>query len=166
MSVSRVRLLALARKYRLLSEWRRLAAAQPSEALRPLAREFPGALRELDCLPLALLEQRLQAVLDAGRGEAPEPWIPWMLAYHERMRLALSAKRLLAGAQPSAQLLARVASQISFDLARPCAAEFVLRVAKPPRGRLNALVFELLEQELGEPRAELEQALFPRLSRR
>lgn len=162
MSVWSTRLPALARKYELLSELRRAKLPQPERALRPLAREFPGALRELDCLPLPLLDQRLAAVVDAAQGGAPEPWIEWMLAYHEQMRLALRAKARLGGAGPGdAQLIARVAS----ELGEPCSPAFVARVARPPRGRLNLLVFELLEQRFGRPRAELELALFPRLAR-
>lgn len=157
---------ALARKYRVLSDLRRGVLPPARETLRPLAREFPGALRELDCLPLALLDRRLRAVLEAERGATPEPWIEWMLAYHERMRLALSAKALLAGAElGDPEQWARLASSLSLEFDAPCDAAFVARVARPPRGRLNSLVFELLEQDLAKPRAELEQALFPALAR-
>ena len=100
MHLSRTRLHGLSRKYRVLSALRRGALA-PKEALRPLAHEFPGALRELDCLPMAELEARLHAVAAAERGEVPQPWIAWMLAYHERMRLALEAKQRLRGARAS-----------------------------------------------------------------
>lgn len=166
MSVSRNRLLALARKYRLLSELRRGVLPPAAETLRPLAREFPGALRELDILPLRLLDQRVQAIADAERGATPEPWIEWMLAYHDRMRLALSVKERLRGAGPSnSTLIAQIASELTWERAAPCSAEFVARVARPPRGRLNTLIFETLEAELGLPRNQLESALFPRQSR-
>lgn len=166
MSASATRLPALARKYRLLSDLRRGALPPGRETLRPLAREFPGALRELDCLPLPLLERRLHAVLAAERGDTPEPWIRWMLAYHERMRLVLSAKaRLGAAEKREPERLARVAREVALEFGAPCDAAFVARVARPPNGRLNLLVFELLEQELGEPRAELEKTLFPGLAR-
>jgi hypothetical protein len=166
MSASTTGLPALARKYRVLSDLRRGVLPPARETLRPLACEFPGALRELDCLPLALLDGRLRAVLEAERGAAPEPWIDWMLAYHERMRLALSAKARLAGVEPSdPRQLTRLASELSLEFDAHCDESFVARVARPPRGRLNSLVFELLEQDLATPRAELEQALFPRLTR-
>jgi hypothetical protein len=165
MSVSRTGLPALARKYRLLSDLRRGALAS-GEVLRPLAREFPGALRELDSLPLGLLERRLEAVVEAEAGATPETWIQWMLAYHARMRLALAAKRRLRGAGPgNVGLMAQVANEVSLEHATVCEADFVARAARPPCGRLNRLVFELLEQELGHPRAELEQTLFPRQAR-
>jgi hypothetical protein len=159
-------LLALARKYRLLSDLRRGALPPARETLLPLAREFPGALRELDILPLHLLDRRLHAVLDAERGATPEPWIEWMLAYHERMRLALRAKALLRGAgADDPTLIAQIESELRLEASAPCQAEFVARVARPPRGRLNSLVFETLEQELGLPPNELEQTLFPSKSR-
>jgi hypothetical protein len=148
-----------------LSALRRGALA-PKEALRPLAQEFPGALRELDCLPMAELEARLHAVAAAERGEVPQPWIAWMLAYHERMRLALEAKQRLRGARPSdAASISAVAHELARVSNTPADVGFVARVSAPPGGRLNRLVFELLERDLGCPRAKLEETLFPRQRR-
>lgn len=164
MDASRTRLLGLSRKYRVLRALRRGALA--TSEMRPLAREFPGALRELDALPMALLEQRLRAVSEAERGGPSEPWIEWMLAYHERMRLALDAKQRLGGARPTdVERIEKVAAELSLEPSAKAGADFVARVSDPPGGRLNRLVFELLEQELGRPRAELEQILFPRKTR-
>jgi hypothetical protein len=164
MNVRRPGLSALARKYRTLANLRRESQPSPNGLLRALAAEFPGALRELDCLPLSELERRLAAVTQAEAGGAAEPWIEWMLAYHQRMRLALHAKRRLRSAGPGRpELLARVADELGRELGSQCDADFVARVAVPPRGRLNLLVFELLEAELGQSRLELERTLFPRL---
>src|SRR5436309_882383 len=59
-------LAALARKYRTLAEVRRdklrSGARTPREAMRALAREFPGSLRELDVLPLEELDRRAAAL--------------------------------------------------------------------------------------------------------
>lgn len=154
---------ALARKYRTLSELRRRLEPAASGTLRALAAEFPGALRELDCLPLGELDRRLAAVTRAEAGELVEPWIEWMLAYHQRMRLALRTKRRLRGAGPAQpELMARVADELGRERGAECDADFVARVAGPPRGRLNVLVFELLEAEFGQSRLDLESALFPR----
>lgn len=162
MHLSRTRLLGLSRKYRTLAALRR-GELSPEATLRPLAQEFPGALRELDCLPMAALEQRLAAVDAAERGEPPEPWIAWMLAYHERMRLALEAKRRLRGARPGdLGRIATVTRELASAWAGPADPLFVARVSSPPGGRLNRLIFELLESELGSPRHRLEEALFPR----
>jgi hypothetical protein len=163
MNPSRTRLLGLSRKYRTLSALRR-GALCPKETLRPLAQEFPGALRELDCLPMAELEARLRAVSAAERGEAAEPWIAWMLCYHERMRVALDVKRRLRGARPSDWAsLTEIANELAQRSNTPADVGFVAQVSAPPGGRLNRLVFEQLERELGYPRAKLEQTLFPRL---
>jgi hypothetical protein len=165
MNLSRTRLLGLSRKYRTLSALRR-GALSPKETLRPLAQEFPGALRELDCLPMAELEARRHAVHAAERGEVPEPWIAWMLCYHERMRLALEVKRRLRGARPNDWAsFTEVANELAQRSNREADVGFVAQVSAPPGGRLNRLVFELLERELGCPRAQLEQTLFPRLRR-
>jgi hypothetical protein len=165
MNLSRTRLLGLSRKYRVLSALRRGVLA-PKETLRPLAREFPGALRELDCLPLAELEARLRAVTAAEQGAVPEPWIAWMLCYHERMRVVLEVKQRLRGARPSDRAIVdEVASELARTSHTPADVGFVAQVSAPPGGRLNRLVFELLERELGCPRAKLEQTLFPRLRR-
>jgi hypothetical protein len=154
---------ALARKYELLSDLRRQRVGDPHKALRPLASEFPGALRELDCLPLPVLERRLAAVNDAVRGGTPERWIEWMLAYHEAMRLALSIKERLRGARhEDAESHQRIARELSAERKQSCSADFVARVARPPGGRLNRLVFALLEQQFGRPGVELERTLFPR----
>jgi len=77
-----------------------------------------------------------------------------------------SVKERLRGAGPSnSTLIAQIASELTWERAAPCSAEFVARVARPPRGRLNTLIFETLEAELGLPRNQLESALFPRQSR-
>jgi len=166
MSTSPAHLPALARKYELLSDLRHERVGEPQKVLRPLAREFPGALRELDCLPLSSLELRLAAVRDAERGGTEECWIEWMLAYHESMRLALAIKERLRGVRhEDTECLQRIARELSAERKQSCSADFVARVARPPGGRLNRLVFALLEQQFGRPGVELERTLFPRLTR-
>jgi hypothetical protein len=104
----------LLRKYRLLCLWRRgkdrsfetdASDADPSasndgladrSAMRALAEEFPGALRELDLLGLPELERRVTVLAHA---DADEPWIDWILCYHALMRAAL-ARKLAAAREP------------------------------------------------------------------
>lgn len=161
---SRSELLALARKYSALAEIRRATGASDTSALRALAREFPGVLRELECLPLDAIDERLEAVNLAGDGAEPQLWISWMVVYHARMRLALAVKHRL-GVDPIVDggRAARVALAVAAELGLECGEEFVERVAQPPRGRLNVLVFELMEVEFGRSAAEIEAALFPEL---
>jgi hypothetical protein len=132
--------------------------------LRALAREFPGALRELECLPLDALDRRLTAATAAAGGGELEDWMLWMIAYHRRMRIALAVKRKLTEGEPLATEAAAVARYVRMELREPCDVALVRRIARPPGGRLNRLVFELLEGELGRPGPELERALFPELT--
>lgn len=167
MRAQRSDLHALARKYRALSDLRRGLLVGESTVLRALANEFPGALRELDCLPLDALDERLNAVSAAAEGHPAAPWMDWMLSYHRRMRLALAAKRRLAELRDgNADPVLSVVLYLWEEHQERWDPELIRRIARPPGGRLNPLVFELLEAELGRSRTELEATLFPRLGRR
>lgn len=159
-------LIALARKYRALAELRRAEHLESAELVRPslraLSNEFPGALRELDSLPLEDIEARIDA-LDraAGTGGVAE-WMRWMLAYHQAMRAALFVKRRLVGRRrvpaSEADALARAASH---EIGFRCDAAFVSAVAAPPSGRLNTVVFQHLAVTFGVEPLTLGAALFP-----
>lgn len=137
---------ALERKYRTLAALR--AAGAPSDTpaararLRALAREFPGALRELDSLPTDEILRRADALAEAARGGEVAPWMTWLDGYHALMRIALA---LRAGRDPG----------VAVDPA------FAAAVAAPPGGRLMAAVFDRLAQEHGIPRKRIRDALFP-----
>ena len=70
----------------------------PLAEIRALAQRFPGALRDLERLPLAVAIARkneLDRVLDEG---AMEPlWSRAQRGYHGGLRVALAAKRAAAG---------------------------------------------------------------------
>jgi hypothetical protein len=178
-------LAALARKYDVLADLRQKREAgggvAPRAELFGLAREFPGALRELDTLPREEIERRrveLRAVLAGG---PPAPWMTWLTAYHATMRAALYVKgrlaraRRAAGAAPplaSSEKIEKLAHssddavrRIAEDAARhsglPVDSDFVRAVASPPARRVNAAVFERLGRDLGVPADALWQALFP-----
>ncbi|HMI87358.1 MAG TPA: hypothetical protein VK550_24890 [Polyangiaceae bacterium] len=168
-------LTCLARKYDALADLRdrreQGAGVAPRAELRALAREFPGALRELDTLPRAEIERRRASLREALLGDAPAPWMTWMVAYHATMRAALFVKARLARARDvptdrAASALPReTARAIAEDAARhsalPIDEAFVQAVARPPARRVNAAVFERLGRELGVPADEMWQALFP-----
>jgi hypothetical protein len=143
----------LAAKYRRMLALRH-AGAGDRAALRALAADFPGALRELDTLPTDEIARRAEATA-AG---VFEPWMEWMLAYHALMRAALLLKRRLAagGSVDDALLDAvRAASGAPIDAA------FARAVAAPIHGRLMAEVFGVLAARFGRERRELWDALFP-----
>ncbi len=81
-----------------------------------LARQFPGALRELDCWNTAALAARLRDLADERarayaqpHAEHPErPWVRAVLAYHAVMRQAMHLRNMararhLAGAPLTAR---------------------------------------------------------------
>ena len=147
---------ALLRKYDLLARWRQAKdasvepagdgaeVAQPA-AMRALASEFPGALRELDLLGLAELERRAAclraAVIDLDR----EKWIAWIGTYHALMRLALALRSPTP--PPSAPSIAD--------------AHFLRDVQAPPAGRLSAAVLQALARRFHQPADEIRAVLFP-----
>jgi hypothetical protein len=115
---------ALLRKYRVLARWRRakdrafetsphqeetgpadqadrLVGLEDTVAdragMRALAAEFPGALRELDRLGSVELERRVMVLSRRDAGDDDEPWMAWIVAYHELMRQVLADKRAGTG---------------------------------------------------------------------
>lgn len=66
----------------------------PRDELRALAREFPGALRELDQRSLGAIKRRIGVLRLAARGARRPPWWAevWVM-YHARVRKLLEEKR-------------------------------------------------------------------------
>jgi hypothetical protein len=148
----------LERKYQLLLSLRGGSEPFDARTLRRLAAEFPGALRELDALPTAELEARAGAVAVASRSASRlEPWMEWMIAYHETMRTALAVRRHLFGKRDAKTTeLAAAAAAFTAD----CDVDFVAAVMNPPKGRLNVLVFARLAARFGCSPETFEQRLF------
>ena len=174
---TREELSGLDRKYAILAELRRRREAgggvAPKHELRTLAREFPGALRELDTLTIVEIEERRRALGAALAGGDAAPWMAWMVAYHVTMRAALFVKARLARARTSDDGRAPSSGALFPDLARRIAEEatrfsgvvvdetFVEAVARPPARRVNAAVFARLGRELGVDPDVMWQELFP-----
>jgi hypothetical protein len=86
----------------------------------------------------------------------------WMIAYHALMRAALGVKARLARTRaPSDEVLRRARAEASRDGSVPIDDAFVRAVARPPRGRLNVVVFERMASLFGAPADDIWQALFP-----
>lgn len=129
-------LCALRGKYQRMREMRRAhddgTEQDPRVQMRALATEFPGALRELDELPLTTIEQRIAQLSDAiERDLPPTSWMIWMVDYHAQLRLALHQKRVGAP------------------------------LSKPAGTRLNSWVFEQLAERYGVLATDVEAQLFP-----
>ncbi len=183
-------------KYRMLASLRARREAVEREGLgsfgleegrerkrlfRRIAREFPGALRELDSFTAAELDARRAEVeraceeLRAGNDIRHRGgWIELILDFHRTLREALMVKRWLALRLPKggaitedlvdayADRRARL-ERLRVDRAEGGAAldaDGLTRHLRPPGGRLVALVWETLEDRHGRPRSEMEARLF------
>lgn len=158
----------LAGKYRALGELRRERSAGGAlperRVFRALAAEFPGALHELDHLPLEEIDRRRAALeLAAAGGAPPSPWMAWMWAYHALMRGALYVKiRVARAGAPDEAAAAALAARAEAHAGIALGAGFVRAVHAPPEGRLNRVVMAGLEERYGVSAAEIREALFPR----
>ncbi len=116
------------------------------QQLASLAARFPGALREIDELPLAEIDRRIEALEQAERDPAATvTWMHAMTRFHALLRGALFAKRSLAS-EPEAHS----------DWPDEALAweDALTRIRRPPEGRLMELVYERLAEELATtPRA-------------
>jgi hypothetical protein len=148
----------LRRKYDLLVELREGRRPGARDCLRALAAEFPGALRELDALPLEALCARRAALDDVP----PAPWVAWIAGYHGLMRVTLGLKRVMPARRELEETrVTALANEASTQWGARLDEAFVRAVQRPPRGRLGPLVFEVLGARFGEPPAVIWQALFP-----
>lgn len=119
---------------------------------RALASELPGALRELDTLPVETLRARADDVRRAMQGAALEPWIPMMLGYHALLRAALRIR--LRGAKErdvSDERAAKLASDASAHAGLDVDTAFVRAVLDPPGGRIVGTVVARLSALLSIP---------------
>lgn len=152
---------ALARKYRKLQalrlEHERTGRVAEKEALRALASEFPGALRELDRMPLDEIERRALALEKAIEGAPVEPWMQWLVAYHGLLRAAFFVKAEWAkGIEGEEELAKRASLHARIEVDRA----FVQKVTNPAGGRLSRVVLDEVAQRFGEPIENVEIVLF------
>lgn len=137
----------------------------PRAAMAELARDFPGALREIDELPIDVIRQRIDVLVRAeGDASHAESWMGAQLSFHRLARGALAAKRWLEGRPLTADLadaFARVV--LTLPHARDAAAwtSDLAAIAQPPRGRIMDLVYARLALELGTDVASARAALMP-----
>jgi hypothetical protein len=155
---------ALARKYDALVELRRRrdagGGAAGGGALRALAAEFPGCLRELDTLGLPELERRARAAEAAAAGAPAEPWVAWIAAYHALMRGALAVRdparaKTIRGNPAALATLASAAGGLAVD------ETFVAAVLEPPGGRVGVVILRAVAARFDIPAATIAAALFP-----
>jgi hypothetical protein len=162
---------ALRDKYReikrLRDEHARGEAGDPKPAMVALARRFPGALRELDELPMPMIAERL-ALLEAALedGAPPPEWARLQIGYHGLMRAVLRIKRLLArrgaGGPPRAGVARAYVPAPDEPPLSAFDAAALDAIARPVDGRLNPWVFERVAEACGVPADAVRRALFLR----
>lgn len=151
-------------------------AHDPKPQMAALARRFPGALRELDELPLERIDERL-AELDAAlvAGRVPE-WAALQIAYHGTYRFALRIKRRAArkGAlddealeRAIARLLASPHGELASDepdepRASELDGELLRAILRPAGGRLQPWVLAQVARTLQVSPERVAAALFAR----
>jgi hypothetical protein len=107
-----------------------------------LAQRFPGALRELDRLPLHVIDERLTLLERSLECDEPLPsWAPLQISYHGLMRAALRIKRMFAGHGGAANALSELASRYVPAADEPPLASLdgpaLEAILAPTAGRLN-----------------------------
>ena len=114
-------------------------APDPRGAMADLARRFPGALREIDELPLEEIRARADALhAAAADGAKAEPWMAAMVLFHALTRGALAVKRWLGGRK---------------EVDEPTARAFALEAPSLPYGRGDVLVHRVRAVSRARPEA-------------
>lgn len=138
------------------------AGGDPRERMRALAARFPGALREIDELPLATIEARIAELDEVLRTEREAP--PWALGladYHAWMRAALAIRREAGVERDRDRALAWIEAQPAAGTpSREELREALDAMLRPPDGRLNRWLFERLAQREGVSCEAIEARLF------
>jgi hypothetical protein len=145
--------------------------ARARQRMASLAARFPGALREIDDLELAVIRDRIACLDAALQGEGTvERWMEAIGLFHALARGALHAKRWLAGRKTiDPQTLTAYESDLAGTLVATSAvlaadalawSGELARIAAPPRGRLMDLVFARVARALGTTESEARRLVF------
>lgn len=168
--VAQEALAALRDKYRRMLEMRRMhdtgVEEDPRAEMRALAQQFPGALREIDELPLDVIAQRIEQLSAVVDQQAPlSSWMVWMVEYHGHWRAALRIRRMgLPRVDVDVALQQLQHSYVAAHDEPPLAAfdtETLLAVLKPANGRLNPWVLSRIAEAHGVATSDVYAQLFP-----
>lgn len=153
-------------------------AAARLEVFRRVAEEFPGALRELEATGAAALRRKAEAVAaeieearrDPKRDRPARAWIAVVLDHHAALREAIAAKRWLARRLPRGAPVTGAVVEAFEEWHRrwphvcgalgPPGRDLLDRIRRPPRGRIQDLVWRALEARHGRARRELEALVY------
>jgi len=135
--------------------------ADAKARMRRLAADFPGALRELDRLPMVTIDERI-ATLEAGQRPL---WAEVLIAYHGWLRVALRVRRELRGATDDPK---RIIEWLRAQARRrpgdpPLAAvdeETIQGFLRPPAGRITRWAIERIARDRGLTPQEVSDVAF------
>jgi hypothetical protein len=157
----------LARKYEILVALRERhdrgeGIASRSE-LHALAREFPGALREIDRTPMEVLRQRLQQTQDVVHARCSEPpWMGAMVSWHTHMAAALFVKKQLRGEKkPTNTSSLALCTSVRTRYGVTLSVQDIASIAAPPDGRVAALVWKWESSRFHTDEPTLRSLIFP-----
>lgn len=139
----------------------------PRPEMARLAEEFPGALREIDTLPLELIVARIDALTIAERqASRVETWMVAQTTFHRHARGVLVTKRWLAGRKTITPAVRAAFTRALRTMPRArdagLSAAELEAIASPPRGRLMDLVHARVARALGLSEAEARALVFTR----
>ena len=133
------------------------SGVQRRASSKELARQFPGALKELDRLCSGVLERKLKALEQSeAHDEALPLWAKISYDYHQLLREALAVKSWLAGKNFGPALDQDILESFqaldgqqyhSVNWPQACRGLHLLQqITNPPAGRLSQLVWEVLQE--------------------
>ncbi|MGH7281120.1 MAG: hypothetical protein ACRELY_06320 [Polyangiaceae bacterium] len=139
--------------------------ADPREEMAALAAVFPGALREIDELPLEEIDARLASLSRAQEDPATaEPWMRAVIEFHELTRGALALKKWLSGRKTVTRQdradLEKIAASLPDGPAMFVWIDDLHAIAQPPRGKITDLVFRRLAETLEISETEARALVF------
>jgi len=125
----------------------------PRPAMRALAAQFPGALREIDELPRATILERIAAIDRALASGRVEPWMIALSRYHASLRVALRIRLAITERTIAA---ARALGDPAVDALDDASLAAIVR---PPAGRLNRVVLAMVAREIDSTPERIESLL-------
>lgn len=144
--------------------------ADPREEMAALAAQFPGALREIDELPLEEITARL-ASLSRAREDlaAAQPWMSAVIGFHELTRGALALKKWLSGRKTVTDAdraeLEKIVDSLPDGPAMLVWIDDLSAIAQPPRGKITDIVFQRLARMLAISETEARALVFTKTRR-